>query len=254
MASLTDNPGIGYRFLPGIDPYSSGVIAEPGFEIVHVTLADRMPWADGLQAARRFVERHGLDRKNICAVELRCSTPHSMGGFCDFNTDYRALLEDWGMLVDGINPVARTNVSPVVDPPETTVLHAFSYVRPGDPGRPTFVVAGGGELPHRELDRRHIVRLGETSADAMREKAECVVRIMNHRLRNLGVEERLVSMIDVYTAFPVHQILNDVILSALPTSAAVGIHWHYSRPPIEEIEFEMDMRGVVHELTTDLRA
>ena len=40
---VTLNPKGGYRFLPGIEPYSSGVIAEPGFEIVHVTLSSPVP-------------------------------------------------------------------------------------------------------------------------------------------------------------------------------------------------------------------
>jgi len=31
-------------------------------------------------------------------------------------------------------------------------------------------------------------------------------------------------------------------------SAIHGIRWHYTRPPITEIEFEMDLRGVRTEL------
>lgn len=247
MSSLIPNPDAGYQFLRGIDPYSSGVIAETGFEIVHVTLSGWLPWDTGLAAARRYVQSLGLHRKNICAVELRCPQPHSMGGFVDFNRDYRALLQDWGMLVDGLNPVARTNVSPVVGAPDETVLHAFSYVRPGDLSQQTFVVAGGGELPHRELDRKHIVRLGESSADAMSEKAQCVIDIMLHRLRKLNADSSLLSAIDVYTAYPLQQILSDVIIPELPPAAAKGVNWFYSRPPIQEIEFEMDMRGVVTE-------
>lgn len=249
---LTLNSRGCYRFLQGIEPYSSGVVAQPGYEIVHVTLATPIGWHAGLVAARRFLEQMGLDQHALCAVELRCPEPHSIGGFVDFNQHYRALLEEWDILVDGENPVARTNVAPVADPPNETVLYAFSYCTLSDTTRPTFVVAGGGELPHRRLDRDRIVRVGETSTAAMLAKAECVVGIMRHRLERLGATDDLISAIDVYTAHALHQLLGEVVMSALPTASRLGVHWFYSRPPVREIEFEMDMRGVRQEIVIDL--
>ena len=44
---LLPNPAGNYHFLTGIEPYSSGVIADPGFEIVHVTLARPCPYREG---------------------------------------------------------------------------------------------------------------------------------------------------------------------------------------------------------------
>ena len=127
MASLISNPQCGYQFLTGIAPYSSGVIADPGHEIVHVTLATPLPWYDGLHAARDHLEQQGLTQKSLCAVELRCPRPHTMGGFVDFNRDYRALLEEWDLLVDKWNPVARTNVAPVDNPPTETLLQILEW-------------------------------------------------------------------------------------------------------------------------------
>jgi len=249
---LTLNPKGGYRFLLGIEPYSSGVVAQPGFEIVHVTLAKSIGWHGGLVAARRFLEQLGLDQHALCAVELRCPEPHSIGGFVEFNQQYRALLEEWDTPVDGENPIARTNVAPVVDPPNETVLYGFSYCFPSHTPRSTFVVAGGGELPTRSLDRDRIVRVGETSADAMLAKAECVVGIMRYRLDRLGATDDLISAIDVYTAHGLQQPLSEVVMPALPAASRLGVHWFYSRPPVGEIEFEMDMRGVSQELVIDL--
>ena len=40
-----------------------------------------------------------------------------MAGFIEFNQGYRTILEEWDLLLDGINPVARTNVAPAVAPP-----------------------------------------------------------------------------------------------------------------------------------------
>ena len=159
-SSLISNTRGGYQFLLGIAPYSSGVIAMPGHQIVHATLGNALPWHTGLPAAREYLEKSGLSRFNLCGVELRCPAPHAMSGFIEFNRDYRTLLEKWDMLVDRENPLARTNVSPVVSPPEETVLHGFSYSAPSEFKGTTFVVAGGGELPHRDLDDKHIVRFG----------------------------------------------------------------------------------------------
>ncbi len=247
--SVIHNSRGGYAFLSGIEPYSSGVVAADGYEVVHVNMATALRWDDGLAAARRFVEARGLTQHAICAVELRCPEPHSLNSFSDFNNRYRTLLEDWDMLVDGLNPVARTNVAPVISPPDETTLHAFSFSVPSRTAGPTFVVAGGGELPHRDLERHHIVRLGETTAEAMTEKAQCVVGIMRHRLNKLGVDDELITTVDVYTQHPLHHLLQDVLAKELPSIAHLGIHWYYTRPPVVEIEFEMDLRGVCQELT-----
>jgi hypothetical protein len=175
-----------------------------------------------------------------------------MEGFIDFNTQYRRLLLDWNMMVDGLNPVARTNVAPEFNPPREAMLFAFSHTRPSDVSRPTFVVAGGGELPDGELAERRIVRVGETSPDALIEKAECVARIMNSRLQGLGGSSELLTVLDVYTVHALRPLLESVLVSRLPAIATRGVQWFYSRPPIVDIEFEMDMRGVVCEEVVDL--
>lgn len=250
--SLIHNRRGQYQFLPGIDPYSSGVIADPGVEIVHVTLARHLPWQIGLHSARRYVEALGRNVQSLCAVELRCPEPHAIDGFVEFNNQYRSVIREWDMLVDSHNPVARTNVAPVHAAPHETVLHAFSFTRPCEDPRHTFVVAGGGELPTRALDRDRIVRVGETSADALNEKAQCVVGIMRHRLNKLDADDQMISTVDVYTAHPIHQIVTDVIIPAIPRVRQLGVHWFCSQPPVREIEFEMDLRGVRSEVVVDL--
>ena len=251
--TLLTHHNCGYFFLPGIAPYSSGVIASPGHEIVHVTLKTPMPWNCGLLAARSWLESRGLDRRALCGVELRCPEPHSLTGFAEFNGQYQTLLEEWEILVDGQNPVVRTNVAPLVNPPKETQLFGFSFVEAGITLDTTFVVAGGGELPHCDLERRHIVRVGETSADAMQEKATCVLRIMRHRLECLGADESFISTINVYTVHSLKTLFLEAVIPELPAAARLGVRWYCSRPPIKEIEFEMDLRGVCQDLTVDLR-
>ena len=145
MKPVISHPTGSYRFLPGIAPYSCGVIANPGHEIVHVTLAIAQPWRDGLGLVDRILRDQGRQRAELCAMELRSPKPFTMPGFIEFNRAYCEVLAEWGVLVDGANPVARTNVCPVtMDGPEP-VLHAFSFVRPNAGlQRQTFIVAGAG--------------------------------------------------------------------------------------------------------------
>ena len=64
----------------------------------------------------------GRPRAALCAIELRSPTPFSFEGFDAFNAVYRALLTEWKLLVDGGNPIARTNVAPLVGAPSEASL------------------------------------------------------------------------------------------------------------------------------------
>ena len=166
-------------------------------------------------------------------------------GFAEFNADYSKILQDWGLFVDGINPIARTNVAPEVSPPDVPALFGFSYTRPCDPSRPpTFVVSGAGELTEGILAHEAIVRVGETSSHAMIEKATFVMDLMETRLFGLGADWSRVTEVDIYTIHALELIVPDVILKRIGQAGALGVRWFFSRPPIIGIEFEMDVRGV----------
>jgi hypothetical protein len=49
----------------------------------------------------------------------------------------------------------------------------------------------------------------------------------------------------VYTVHDLHSVLRGQIVPR--TGNGAGVVWHYCRPPIEELEFEMDVRGVADE-------
>ncbi|MBA63013.1 MAG: hypothetical protein CMJ76_11665 [Planctomycetaceae bacterium] len=244
--NLIATPGYGYSFLEGIYPYSSGVIADQGFEVVHVTLSSWLPWREGIQQARQFVESGGGSVEHLCGFELRCPEPHSMGGFIEFNEQYRQLLEQWGLIIDGQNPIARTNVAPVQQAPEETMLHAFSFVRSSDMNQRTLIVAGGGELIG-PLAMENIIRPGDVSPDALREKALVVMNLMLQRLRALGGVPADLTIIDVYTAHDAPSLIAEAVSPQLAESSAEVV-WFNTRPPIVDIEFEMDMRAAI-ELT-----
>jgi hypothetical protein len=246
---LIDHPTGGYRFLPGIAPYSCGAVSQPGFEIAHVTMHRPVPYREGMDRIRGFLEAEGRPVSSLCGVELRSPRPFTFEGFAEFNAGYARILEDWGVFVDGVNPVARTNVAPEVAPPESPTLYAFSYARPCDPGQgPTFVVAGAGELPEGILEASAIVSRGETSPEGIAEKARFVMGLMEARLKGLGGDWGMVTAIDLYTIHPVAPILPKVVLGPIGSATDHGVRWFFSRPPIEEIEYEMDLRGVRSEL------
>jgi hypothetical protein len=245
---LRDGPDGSYRFLPGIAAFSSGVVATPGWDIVHATLATPTPWREGFARIERHLRELGRPRVALCGIELRSPAPFTFEGFDAFNDGYRALLAEWSILVGGENPIPRTNVAPVRAAPSEPVLYAFAYTVPGPTPAPTFVVAGAGEMRDRARGRAGIVRVGDTSADAMREKARFVMSVMRARLAALGGAWDRVTAIDVYTAEPIHALV-DEILGPLGRAAIHGIRWFPSRPPIEGLEFEVDLRGVGRELS-----
>lgn len=247
--ALVPCPAGQYRFLPGIDPYSCGVVAATGHEIVHATLQSPVPYRQGFALIDSHLRAQGRPRAALCAIELRIPAPLSFGGFAEFNEGYRALLIDWGLLIAGLNPIARTNVAPVVAPPAEPSLYAFSYTVPSEaPGTPTFVVAGSGELRPGPMAAEGVVRRGDTAPEALAEKADTVMAEQQRRLRGLGVTWADVTCVDVYTAHPIHPFLASRVLTVMGPAAVHGVHWHLSRPPIAELDYEMDMRGVRQEI------
>jgi hypothetical protein len=245
---MVDHPSGGYRFLPGIAPYSGGVVSCPGFEIVHITLQKPVPYREGFERIAEFLSRERRPKSALCGVEIRSPAPYSIQGFKDFNADYTAILQTWDLFLDGVNPVARTNVAPVIGPPAEPVLYGFSMTRPCEAHRPsTFVVAGGGELPEGQLAREAIIALGDTSSRGVEHKARFVMDLMENRLWGLGVDWQQVTQANVYTIHSLTPLLPE-LLSRMGAAAVHGIHWHYARPPIVEIEFEMDLRGTRTEL------
>jgi hypothetical protein len=251
--ALLPGPDPSYRFLPGGEPYSSGAVATPGWEVVHATLQAPVPWREGFARIERRLRALGRPRTALCAIELRVPTPLTFAGFAEFNRGYRELLGEWGLLVDGRNPIARTNVAPVVGPPPEPSLYAFSYTVAAptagqSPGRPTFVAAGSGELRPGQASRAGVVRPDETSPDAMREKAAYVMGVMQARLAGLGATWTDVTAVDVYTPHPLESFLATEILAVMGPAAIHGVHWYLSHPPIAGLAFEMDLRGVRREV------
>src|SRR4029077_6402242 len=121
------------------------------------------------------LEAAGRPRSALCAMALRSPAPFSFAGFQEFNARYVAVLKSWEIFVDGINPVARTNVAPEVNPPAEPCLYSFAYTVPEPDAPPACVGAGAGELPEGSLYPEDVVRRDDLSADALAEKTSFVL-------------------------------------------------------------------------------
>jgi hypothetical protein len=245
---LVAHPKGDYSFLRGISPYSAGAVAGSGFEIEHARFSRPPALNAGFDAVQAHLKKLGRPIQALCGMELRSPKPFTFRGFNEFNAGYIEVLRKWGLFVDGLNPVARTNIAPEVGPPSEPALYAFSYTVPSAGGAKTFVVAGAGELPEGSLDPHDVVRRGETTPSAIREKARFVMDLMEGRLKGLGAAWDLVTVTEVYTVFDIHPFLTAEILKRMGQAAGHGITWRFARPPIESIEFEMDLRACRREV------
>jgi hypothetical protein len=228
--------------------YSAGVAAAVGFDIERARFARPVALADGFNAIEGYLTALGRPLAALCACELRSPAPFTEDGFRTFNLAYVGTLERWGIYTDGTNPVARSNVCPEVDPPASPSFYAFSYTVPTRPGaRPSFHVAGSGEAPEGKGNYRdHIIRPGDVSPDGLREKARYVLGEMERRMAALGFGWPDATATQLYTVQDVHPFLADEL--ARRGAMRAGLTWHFCRPPIQGLDYEMDVRGVSRDL------
>lgn len=241
MSELIQFPDGGYAFLKGVFPYSAGVVALPGFAIERARFARPAPMTLGFERIAGHLKSIGRPPTALCAAELRSPKPFTFGGFGDFNQGYVAVLKEWNIYRNGRNPVARSNVAPEIDPPAEPSFYAFCYTVASSAPR-SFVVAGSGEWPEGGRFPEDIVARGDLSRAGLRSKARWVLDMMESRMRGLGVVWSEASATQVYTIHDLHPFLGDEILRR--GAAPAGLTWHFCRPPIEGLEYEMDLRGV----------
>ncbi|UOM35763.1 hypothetical protein [Acuticoccus sp. I52.16.1] len=245
MSDTVPMPAGGYAYMPGVFQYSCGVGALPGFEIRRVTFDTPVPLEAGFAWIKAFLEAAGRPLEAFCACELRSPGQFSEDGFRAFNELYCGTLEAWGIYEDGINPVARSNVCPEIGAPATPSFHAFSYTVPSDAG-PTFVIAGSGEVPEGKNNYfDHVVARGDQSPEGMRAKARHVLGEMERRMASFGKSWADVTAAQIYTVFPIHSFLAEELVTR--GTARHGATWYFARPPIVELDYEMDTRRVLSE-------
>jgi len=246
MAATIHVPGGGYRFIPGVYQYSAGVAAEPGFTLERLRFAEPLPLMAGFARIAEILEAAGRPKAAFCACELRSPAPFTEDGFAAFNRVYGGVLQEWGLFRDGLNPVARSNVCPEIAPPAEPSFHAFVYTVPDASAVPSFAVAGSGEAPEGKGNYRdHIVARGDLSPGGFRSKARWVLGEMERRMGLLGGAWNATTGVQVYSVHDIHPVLADEIVAR--GAARHGITWQFCRPPVVELDYEMDCRAVWRE-------
>ena len=245
MSAVAFEPG-GYRFARGVFQYSAGVAAMPGHRIVRVQFRKPVALDEGFRRIEQIIGAAGRPLTAFCACELRSPAPFTESGFVAFNKIYVGTLARWKIFDGATNPVARSNVCPAIDPPAEPSFHAFAYTEAVVDAEPSFVVAGSGEAPEgRGNYRDHIVRLGDVTAAGLREKARFVLGEMERRMAELGFGWKDTTAAQLYTVHNIHPFFADEIVRR--GAARSGLTWHYNRPPVVDLEYEMDCRGVAVE-------
>jgi hypothetical protein len=247
MAAVEEFRAGGYRFIPGGFQFSGGVAAAAGHEIKRYRFRAPVRLMEGFARIEAVIKAAGQPLTTFCACELRSPGQFTEQGFREFNQSYVVTLGKWGIYDGKVNPVARSNVCPEIDPPTEPGFHAFSFTVPaGAEAAPSFVIAGSAEAHATDASyRERIVRFGETGTDAMREKARFVLEEITRRLALFGAGWRDTTATKLYTIRDVHPFLADEIVRR--GAAHAGMNWHFARPPVRDLEFEIDCRSVRRE-------
>ena len=244
-----DFPAGDYSFIPAVFQYSSGAMAAAGFEIERVRFDRLLPLAEGFAQVAKYIQAVGRPLTAFCACELRSPAAFTEDGFRIFNEHYVKTLAEWGLFDGSVNPVARSNVCPEIDPPAEPSFYAFSFTRPsqGAAAAPSFVIAGGaetrggsGSYPER------IVRYRDLTADGIKEKVRFTVGEMESRLGAFGFGWKDTTAVQAYSVHDFHSVMTDELVRRGATRS--GLTWHFARPPVIDLEYEMDCRRVMREI------
>ena len=223
-------------------------MADPGFEVERVRFDRLLPLAEGFEQIAKYIKAAGRPLTSFCACELRSPAAFTEDGFRAFNQHYVKTLAEWGLFDGTTNPVARSNVCPEIDPPAEPSFYAFSFTRPSH--------ACDSEL--RDRRRRRNARrqpaaipsvscaTATLSPDGLKEKVRFTVGEMQSRLGAFGFgwkEPRRCKPIPSTTSIP--SMADELVRHGAMRS---GLTWHFARPPVLDLEYEMDCRRVMREV------
>lgn len=240
------HPNKKFSYIPAINAYSSGVTPAAGYSLVGLRFDKPTTFLKAIEYLDKYLPTVGLDPTNIVSFEFRSPKPFSFNGFGDFNEVYYNELKRRNLLIDSINPIARTNVSPVYMQITEPLLFGLHVLKESNTPNKDYVVAGSGEVDGA-LDPNNIIARGDLTPSGLEKKARFVLEEMRNRLLALRNEYVMPTEVNVYT---VHEIagLPALIDEYLPGLAKSCINIWVSAPPIIEVEFEMDLRRLSTQL------
>ena len=207
-----------------------------------------VPLVQGFERAAAIIKARGRPLTAFCACELRSPAPFSDAGFKSFNETYVRDARRHGASTTPqrrpIRSLAATSArrsdrppSPPSTPsPSRCRRRGVAHLRGGGQRRST---RGRSELPraHRALRRDQRGRdAGKGAFRARRDGAAPGAA----RLR-LGAHHRDAGL---HRARSLPVPADEIVGSG---AARAGLTWHFCRPPVQGLEYEMDCRGVAVE-------
>lgn len=223
------------HFLPGNyraltvhgHPFSDGVVADPGFDLVRAVFAHPQPLEMGFEAARSLVEAAGRPIAALAGFELRIPEPLSAEGFSAFNGPYVKEMVALGLTTpEGLVTTTRTNVAPTVAGITQPSLLSFTYTVPRQGASGTAFRLSGAT---------------ETREGSAGERLGSIVDLLEKRLGELRVSWDNATGVTVYGA---SFELDAALLARFGAAALLGVRWCPSLPPVTGADFEIDAHGV----------
>lgn len=212
---------------------------------MRVRLHEALPLDKGLDFVARYLDDAGRKPCALAGVELRAPAVMSRSEFLSFNKRYVAALRTRKFVTDEMVPVARSNMTPLYDPPKTDVLSAFTYAAPMEANDPSsgasFLLSG-----RPEFDGTLVIAPGEVSPDAISRKARFVMERLRQGVATLGGSWSDVTGVQIYMTEPLPLVM-DVMRGAGLIS--VGLSFFPASTPVigfggVKYEFEADVRAV----------
>jgi hypothetical protein len=241
----------GYAYVPALPFASAGVVALPGMSLARAVFAEPCPLHAGFAAVERHLKSEHRPLAALCGFEFRMPKVLSPEGFLAFNARYLTQLKAWDLAKDAPPTLARTNVVPIGTALSEDAVYAFSYTIEEREVSKAFVISGAPELiPGEGFSGFSILRRGETSEEALRDKTRCVVSNVRRVVDALGASWDAACSVHLYSHWPLERELRCAIDAELGgVTPAHGIICHNTNPPVFQLELEVDVRRYRRELT-----
>ncbi|SFC11892.1 hypothetical protein SAMN05216344_109105 [Polaromonas sp. OV174] len=242
--ALIDNSAGNYKILPSGAAYCSGIVPDPGFEVVRVELPRWLP----LEQAYAFIETHlksiGRPVQAFCGIELRVPEPLTFDKWSSFNVPYLKQLRKWRLLSGDYSLVCRSNIALDLYPPAATSMYAFSYTVPATSKGLTFLLSGQADIgPNNK-----VIAEGEVGPQAMQKRTRFTIDTVGETLQKLGFSWADTTRVALFHVHDIPDLWGPALLGAMGEPIRRGVLTYRARPPIAGGEVELEARAIRQDL------